>query len=300
MNENAFEIKDGILRKYNGEDKSPSLPCGITKIGAGAFKRKDITSITLPNGLKYIGDDAFEGCHSLKRINLPDGLIEIGFQAFKGCECLEEVLLPDSLKLIGTYAFMDCKEIKEIAIPGTDIYISEDALRGSGIKEAIIKEGKMSVPDRCFYGCMELESISLPESIRSIGNGAFAGCTALKDIFLPSKLGSIGESAFYNCKAITHIELPESLSQIGSLAFIGCSITELTVPCQVKALTKCPFGTSIKKIILPDSICDIDLDAFTGCRELEDIIFSKADEFMYCFLETPFSKKRENISDATK
>ena len=55
---------------------------------------------------------------------------------------------------------------------------------------------------------------------------------------------------------------------------------------------------AMKKIDLPDSIVQIDLDAFTECRELEEINFSKAEEFMHCFLQTPFSRKGTSSSGA--
>ena len=288
---NDFDIRDGQLKKYLGNDSEVIVPDGIYKIAAGAFRKKNVVKVTLPKGLTDIGEDAFLSCRELTTVNIPEGVLEIGFQAFRDCIKLSNVKLPGSIELVGTYAFLGCKSITEITIPGTNCSICEDAFRSSGLKKITILEGKKDVANRLCYNCLDLEEVSLPQTIETIGNGAFANCVKLKEIKLPDSIVSIGESAFYMCENLGNTKMPASLNFVGNLAFGGTAITEVTVPEGLTKLGKCIFGIKLKKITLPDTITYIDLDTFTACRELEEINFSKAQEFMYAMLETPFSRK---------
>jgi hypothetical protein len=75
-----------------------------------------------------------------------------------------------------------------------------------------------------FEVCTSLESITLPNSLTSIGPGAFSGCSSLTSITLPPhSLTSIGRGAFAGCTSLTSITLPNSLTSIGRGAFSGCS-----------------------------------------------------------------------------
>jgi hypothetical protein len=68
-----------------------------------------------------------------------------------------------------------------------------------------------------------LTSITIPNSVTSIGNYAFSGCSSLTSVTVPSSVTSIGDYAFYGCKSLTGITIPESITSIGSSAFSGCT-----------------------------------------------------------------------------
>lgn len=284
-----FEISDGILMKYNGDEAFVTIPEGIKKIRAGAFKRSQTGSVVMPDSLEVIGDDAFKDCRQLKSVVFPRHLKEIGFQAFRGCTSLTDVSLPDGITLIGSYAFLECSCLEEITIPADIQDICEDPFRNSGLKRLSVMPGAKKVPNRLCYGCFELESVSLPAGVEVIGSGAFANCTKLSDISIPDSVTRIEESAFYMCEKITEAKLPGSLDHIGTLAFAGTNVREFEVPEGVRDIPRCAFGIAVRKLSLPDSITHIDIDAFTGCSYLEEVRFSKADEYMYCFLGTPFA-----------
>ena len=186
-----FEIKDGVLRKYTGSETVVNVPDGIAKIGAGAFKNSGVTEVTLPEGLITIGDDAFYRCKDLKTVNIPGSVRYIEFQAFSGCGSLESVTLPESIELIASYAFMNCKCLKEIVIPGNNCSICDDAFRASGIKKISFLEGTREVGNRICYGCTELETVILPESLETIGNGSFTNCSNLTNINILERIREI-------------------------------------------------------------------------------------------------------------
>ena len=82
-----------------------------------------------------------------------------------------------------------------------------------------------------FTHCSSLTSITIPESVTSIGAGAFSGCIALKNIKVPEGVTSIGGNAFSGCSNLTFITIPQNVISIGDQAFNGCKLRNLLIKC---------------------------------------------------------------------
>ena len=141
-----FETIDGIEYEL-GDSKGAvvysapgsghvSIPSSITyygneypvySINNGAFRRSKITSITLPNSLKYIGDGAFKNCTNLAFITIPDGIETIGSNTFWNCKSLISISLPNSLKEINNGAFKNCYDLTSVKIPNSVTKIGSEA-----------------------------------------------------------------------------------------------------------------------------------------------------------------------------
>ena len=206
-----------------------------------------LSKITLPDDLTKIETYAFYNCKSLESIVLPSSLNSIGFNAFEGCYQLVEVYNLSSLDLIlgstangyvayyakkihtsleeesiiiksGDYVFTFVDDIayivgylgddKELTLPDNFIY-----------KGNVINEYKIT---QYMFINKDIVSISIPDSVTSIGDLAFYNCTSLRSIHLSNNLKTIGDLAFYNCISLTNIILPSSLESIGDLAFNCC------------------------------------------------------------------------------
>ena len=103
----------------------------------------------------------------------------------------------------------------------------------NAIKTVVFPEGLTSISSTAFayrFGaCDNLESISFPDSVVSIGSAAFWGSRKLKEVHFGKGLKSIGDSAFYRCTSLLHLEFPDSLESIGTQAFLGCDALSDTV-----------------------------------------------------------------------
>lgn len=110
-----------------------------------------------------------------------------------------------------------------------------------------------------------LQTITIPSSVTSIGSRAFYGCTSLTSITIPSSVTSIGSSAFYKCSGLTSITIPESVTSIDMSAFSYCS--------------------SLTSITIPESVTSIGNYAFSECSSLKTINYTGTEEQWNAFIK---------------
>lgn len=130
-----------------------------------------------------------------------------------------------------------------------------------------------SLDQYAFYRCAGLTSITLPNSLTTIGNGALRN-TGLTSITLPNSLTRIADSAFQSCTSLTSITLPDSLTTIGQYAFQSCtSLASITLPDSLTSILYSAFNgcTSLTSITFPNSLTTIGSEAFWGCTNLSSI-----------------------------
>ena len=231
-------IGDGVFN-YCSSLKSLTLPNSITAIGYYAFRSCwFLRSITLPNSLTSIVKSAFQNCNHLTSITLPNSITSIGESAFEGCSSLTSITLPNSITSIGYYAFSACSNLENIFVAdGNTMFSSIDGVLydkdASTLIRCPLKKGSVTLPNSlitigvsAFSGCIDLISLTLPNSLTSIGKSAFKGCSGLKSITLPNSITAIGYFAFEGCSGLKSITLPNSLTTIRDYAFSECDALE--------------------------------------------------------------------------
>ena len=140
--------------------------------------------------------------------------------------------------------------------------------------ELTLPNSVKSIGDGAFAYCSGLTELTLPNSVKSIGDGAFAYCSGLTELTLPNSVKSIGRYAFQGCSGMTELTLPNSVKSIGDRAFAYCSgFTELTLPNSVTSIGNCAFGgcSGLTELTLPNSITSIGDYAFAYCSDLSKI-----------------------------
>ena len=223
------------------------------------------SNVIIQEGITRIGDFAFRNCSSITSIELPNSLTSIGFWAFDGCSLLENIEIPSSVTSMESSPFANCSLLQITVASENRYYIShEGSLYNKAQTELIRCAGRVStitildtvtsIGDYAFSSCNLLTNIEIPSSVRSIGDGVFEGCSSLESIEIPNGVTSIGYRAFFGCSSLASIELPNSLTSIGLLAFASCS--------------------SLASIEIPSSVTSIESDAFSSCSSLQTTVAS--------------------------
>ena len=275
-----FEIIDGVLKKYRGNDEHVVIPDTVTSIGEGVFKftpgRKMFKSIAIPNSVTSIESKAFSYCNGITEITIPGSVKSIGNEAFQGCSRLVRVTIADGVTAIGKSAFSNCHKLKSVAIP----------------------DSVTSIGDSAFFYCDELESVTIPNSVAKIGNGAFYWCRKLTSVAIPDSVKSIGKDAFCDCQNLASVTLPTDLTDIGDGAFPKHTVihrssgaTPVADSKEIKTAPKAAPATKftsapdfeivdgvLKKyngkgsdVTVPAEVTTIALDAFKNCSELTKV-----------------------------
>ena len=264
-----------VAKEYNGKP--------VTRIGNSAFPFcKGITAITIPGTVKSIAADSFLYCTELKSVKIQEGVIEIWSRAFWMCDKVESIELPDSLVVVGYQGVYGGSPFYNTAYENNPdnwqdgvLYIGNHLV---ATKEAEvpadykIKEGTKTISGYAFSGCENLKSISIPESVVSIGPRAFDESGVKNDrsnwengvfyvgkhavssdkTLVPSDLKikegtvSISGLAFENCNSINTVHIPNTVKYIGHSAFLGCEeLKSAYIPESVTYIGNAAFGWGV-------------------------------------------------------
>ena len=149
------------------------------------------------------------------------------------------------------------------------------------LESITIPESVKEIGQEAFYGCTGLTSINIPEDVREIGQAAFYGCTSLASITIPEGVIEIRNQTFQRCTGLTSVSFPSSLVSIGDDSFGDCfGLTSVTLPHGLtsigwRAFMRC---RNLEEVDIPASVTSIDDDAFAYCEQLENV---------YCRAATP-------------
>lgn len=259
-----------------GKLKNVTIDKGVTVVGTAAFEETVVEKIILPPTVIVVRGDAFRECKQLRKVILNDGLKTIAESAFKRTESLSEISIPDSVKNIGSGCFA-CSGIKSAKLPENSAFT------------AVLWE--------TFFGCKNLKTIKLPDSVNVIDDYAFSECTSLKNINL-EKIDSIGPSAFAKtalekitltvrrtgprafaqCENLKEADLSGAVAnRINSHLFFECkNLSKVSLPKeQIKEFDdSCFYNTAIKEIIFDAKNVVVGSNAF-GMTNLKKVVISE-------------------------
>ena len=165
------------------------------------------------------------------------------------------------------YRIATCKndgDVDEVVVLGGDSSprcgaISKDVSGALDIPDSIAGMPVVVIWKYAFHSCFNLTSVTIPLSVKNIGDSAFANCTGLTSVTIPSSVKSIGPSAFSGCSGLTSVTIPPSVKSIGPSAFSGCS------------------GLTMMKI--PEGVTNIAGCAFLGCNKISSFVVSPENQY---------------------
>ena len=193
---------------------------------------KDIIEhVVIADGVKSIGEAAFQNCKNLKTVEIPNSVTVIKMAAFHNCESLEAVDLPDNLEEIGWGAFYNTG-ITSITIPGTIMMFSESWVADcKNLTEITLEDGMPCVIQTLATYSANLKTVNLPNTVKTIGWAAFYGCTSLETFVVNEGATRIMDMAFYDCTSLTKLYIPASVTTIDKDIF-GSAKDTVTIYCK--------------------------------------------------------------------
>jgi len=202
--------KTELLQCPTGKTGQYTISSSVKSIKVEAFFLSYLTSVTIPNSVKSIGNRAFDSCSSLKSVKISDGVKSIGDLAFCSCEKLKSITIPNSVTKIGDGAFLDSYGLTSISVSKENKdYTSENGVLFNKSKTELIQ----------YPASKTGSSYAIPNSVTSIGSFAFCFCEGLKSVNIPNSVKNIGEQAFHSCIKLKSVTIPNSVTSIGYRSF---------------------------------------------------------------------------------
>lgn len=246
-------------------------------------------SYTVPAGVTAIEEYAFYLCFYLTEVVLPDGLTRIGQRAFASCSKLSALCIPESVVDIGVYAFNNhtswpytiLDNLKYLGSKTNPYQVLVETTDDS-ITTAQIHPDTKVVAGTAFRHCNDLEQVTIPEGVRSLGSWSFNGCGSLTQLQLPSTLEFIGANAFEG-SGLTRIAVPEGVRSIESNTFWDCkNLTTVVLPDSITSIGEKAFsGTALTEITLGKKVAKIGASAFYDCPALTAVQVDEANPNYY-------------------
>ncbi len=249
-------IANNYVYGYKGTipfNYSLNLPNGTLGIMDKAFldSGSAITSVTIPDSVTYIGENAFSGCTRIETVSASASFAsKVAKQS--GSQYLTEIVITSGTKIDGVYSSW------------------EGGVFPSSITKITIPDSVTSIGERAFYGCKNIEEVHVESleswcalGLRSNSNNPLAVSSDAKlyidgevprgNYIIPDGITTIPMYTFRNCTELTSVTIPDSVTSIGYDAFDGC--------------------TGLTSIIIPDSVTDINSGAFSDCTNLQTVYY---------------------------
>ncbi len=270
-----------------------------------ALKDKSEMTVFVPEGVEDIGEGAFEGSDVIE-VTLPEGLIKIGKRAFADCESLEKINFPSTLRIISDEAFSGCTSL-DVDLP-ENIKVGADAFKGTLWEKEMLRrkytEGLTFAPDDKEDGYVvsgyegKSQTVVIPEiynnlPVVSIGKSTFSGCSRLRSVTIPDSVTSIGTDAFGDTPWEKEEQLKREYTEGLTFAlddkedgyvvsrYEGKSqtvvIPEIYNNLPVVSIEGRAFSLSkIESVKIPDGVKHICFQAFLLCGELISVAIPKS------------------------
>lgn len=201
---NNDEATSYYVKEYIGAGGNVTIPTTViikddtkpvTKINTEVFcQRSDVTSVTLPEGLQYIGNKAFYGT-GITSLSLPNSITGLGDMALASCPALASIDIGTGVSEVSSNAFINCPNLATITVAagntalkaedgvlfsksGTSLYVC--AAKGAKSGDYTVPSGVNYVYDNAFAYCTQLTSITFPSTMVSSSNDMFIGCDNLR------------------------------------------------------------------------------------------------------------------------
>ncbi len=235
------------------------------------------TDLAIEKGTKAIASSAFQNFSSIQNITIPDSVEYVGNRAFSYCSGVKTLTIGTGLKEVDEFGFESCGKAITLNYNGTisdwakiefgnhtanpahntigswtsgKFYVNGSEVMG----DIVIEEGVEKIGNYTFYNLKNITGVTLPDSLKTVGEYAFYACNGMTKLDLGSGVEVIDDNAFENCGRLSSVTIPDSVYEIAIYAFKGCS-----------NLTEVRLGKGVE---------DIQSFAFNSCSKLADVYYA--------------------------
>ena len=295
-----FEDSDSII-SFSFGDSVKHIPANLCR------DMKNLTSLIIPESVTSIGGGAFAGCSGFTSITIPNSVTSIGESAFADCDSLTSVV----------WNAKSCADFEGFSTPFYDVYAYEYT-GNYNIISFSFGDSVEHIPAYLCHIMKELTSLTIPESVTSIGENAFDGCSSLTSVIWNAKncadfdsyedpFGDIssqirsftfGDSVkhipanlCYDMTNLTSLTIPNSVTNIGDFAFCGCSkLKSINIPENVTSIGSYAFNacSSLTSITIPSCVTSIGSGAFSWCESLASVVWNMKNCVDFDYNTSPF------------
>ncbi len=269
-----FQLLDNevMITKYLGADENIIIPetiygCPVTEItDLNIFAKVKPKSITVPGTIKKAGFNTSYGWDELETLIYKDGVEHINACSISKFKNLKNVKLSSTLKTIGAYTFCDTPSLKSLDIPASVTSIGDRAFENSGLTKVDISQLRNVKMGACvFMDCANLEELILPQDMTVVPRVLASGCVKLNKIDIPATVKKIEYHAF-NETGLSHVVLPAGLEVVQMGAFAQTQLTELVIPYGAKDVEDIFVGPNgfgddcltMKALFIPETVTSTD------------------------------------------
>ena len=281
------DIPEGVTtigqRAFDGCEalSSLTLPATVNNLGTNCFRRmgtgtaagSDATTLTcLATTPPDADPQTFTGYTG--KVAVPSASVD-AYKAATGWSTvasqIEAIATPTWPVTIGGVTYNSTPDSGTAYVTSTD----GNATGNVTIQKEVLGLPVTSIDAGAFSNCSALESVYIPETVKSIGSKAFKGCSKLSSVSIEGEgLETIGNQAFMECRSLTKITIPRSVTAIYQNVFSGCLFLEnVTLPETITYISSGAFQNcgQLQSIVMPEQLMSIGEDAFNGCTGLTSV-----------------------------
>ena len=256
-----------------------TIPNSVKTIGYAAFYESGLTSVTVPDSVTEIGERVFNSCKDLKTFKLPDSMTYISHDMFMNTQWYQDQ--PAGAVYIGKnlYDYKDDIRDDDGYYDDDHGYYDDDGFYyydddydddDTGYTDryaaetiepvsVVIKDDTISISDNAFHGKSYVVGVTIPDSVKIIGESAFAS-SGIHSITIPKSVSVIPYGAFYGCSNLENVTISDSVITIGANAFTNCgSLASVSIPKSARTIENEAFLNCEKLnfLTIPESVTEI-------------------------------------------
>ena len=313
-----FTIVNNVVTGQTSCSGSVTIPDGVTAIDSYVFGyRSSITSLTLNNGLRSIGDGAFNSTQ-LSSLTIPSSVISIGDFVFFGALAANtyqycgtaltgadlgsaglESKSNSCAPAIGTLYNSNTRSGDVACSTGYFSIVNNVVTKYQGCVGAVnIPSGITAIGNSAFEFAIGVTSVVIPNSVTTIGVSAFEGTYGMTSLTLGNSIASIPFRAFYKAEGLTSLTIPNSVTSIGDEAFYeNINLTSLTLGSSVVAIGAFAFNTNrLTSLVIPNSVTTIGGGAFGSLTSLSSLTLGSSVTTIGAYAFSHFAPSRSLAS----